>query len=100
MAQVVNVKTDGELIEQARREGRFVPVHRPFLFGNPFVIGKDGTREEVIEKYRGYVLGSPELLEKLPLLRGMVLGCYCAPLSCHAGVLVEMVKELEGKDFA
>jgi hypothetical protein len=38
------------------------------------VIGKDGTREEVIVKYRAWLLGNPELLKKLPELKGKVLG--------------------------
>jgi hypothetical protein len=26
-------------------------IGRPSMWGNPFVIGKDGTRAEVVEKY-------------------------------------------------
>ena len=28
-----------------------VYIGRPSIWGNPFVIGKDGTRGEVVEKY-------------------------------------------------
>ena len=31
-----------------------VYIGRPSIFGNPFVIGPDGDRGEVIEKYRAY----------------------------------------------
>jgi hypothetical protein len=57
--------------------------------GNPFEIGRDGTREEVIAKYREYILNKPELLEQIPLeLKGKTLGCFCKPKACHGDVLV------------
>ena len=58
-------------------------------WGNPFEIGRDGTREEVIAKYREYILNKPELLEQIPLeLKGKTLGCFCKPKACHGDVLV------------
>lgn len=63
-------------------------------FQNPFHIDKDGTREHVIDLYREYLLNSPQLLEKLPTLRGRVLSCWCHPLACHGDVLVELLEKL------
>lgn len=57
---------------------------------NPFKIGKDGTRAEVIELYEKYVLNKPELRESLGELKGKVLGCWCAPEACHGDVLVRL----------
>ena len=57
---------------------------------NPFRPGPDGSREEVVAKYRAYLLGRPDLLALLPELRGHRLGCWCAPRSCHAEVLAEL----------
>ena len=37
-------------------------IGRPSKWGNPFVIGRDGNREQVIEKYRAYILGNQTLL--------------------------------------
>jgi hypothetical protein len=59
-------------------------------WGNPFIIGKDGTREEVMEEYRVWLMSHPELLRMLPELRGKVLGCWCAPLACHGDILSEL----------
>ena len=59
-------------------------------WGNPFVIGRDGTREEVIAKYREWIVDQPDLMAALPELRGKVLACYCAPLPCHGDVLAEL----------
>lgn len=60
------------------------------MWGNPFKEGLDGTREEVIEKYRSYILGNERLMGMLPQLRDKVLGCWCAPKACHADVLLEL----------
>lgn len=69
-------------------------IGRPSVWGNPYRIGKDGTRVEVIQKYEGYLLSNPELLAALPSLRGRVLACWCAPqegfkgrLLCHGQIL-------------
>ena len=67
-----------------------VYIGRGSMWGNPFKIGRDGTREEVIEKYRDYIMSRPDLVKSLPRLRGEVLGCWCKPLACHGDVLAEM----------
>jgi hypothetical protein len=70
-----------------------VYIGRPSKWGNPFVIGRDGTREEVLAKYRAWVLRRPELIAALPELRGKALGCWCAPKLCHGDVLVDLLQE-------
>jgi hypothetical protein len=62
-----------------------VNVGRPTKWGNPFVIGKDGTRAQVIAKYMEWLPTSG--LDPAEL-RGKHLVCWCAPLPCHADVLV------------
>lgn len=71
--------------------GRPAPGLPGSIWVNPFVIGKDGTRDEVIEKYRQYVLSKPELLGQLESLRGKVLACWCSPQKCHGDVLIELL---------
>jgi hypothetical protein len=66
---------------------------RPSKWGNPFSIGKDGTRKEVIEKYRQFLLEHPQLLEDLHELEGKTLGCWCSPKPCHCDVLIELVQK-------
>jgi len=65
-----------------------VYVGRPSVFGNPFVIGRDGTREDVIAQYEAWLLGQPRLMRLLPALKGRDLVCWCAPEACHADVLI------------
>ena len=64
------------------------------IWGNPFLIGRDGTRDEVIAKYRGWIEAQPLLLEAIGQLRGRVLGCWCKPLPCHGDVLAELADAL------
>lgn len=64
-----------------------VYIGRPSRWGNPFVIDKDGDRDQVIAKYRAWIAGQPDLLADLPSLRGKRLACHCAPRSCHGDVL-------------
>lgn len=76
-----------------RRQPHDVYIGRPSKWGNPFVIGKDGDRREVIAKYREYVLKRPDLIAALTELRGKRLACYCAPLPCHGDVLAELADQ-------
>lgn len=68
-----------------------VNVMRPSKFGNPFVIGKHGTRSEVIGKYAQKVGADPEFMAQIRReLRGKSLVCCCAPLPCHADILLKI----------
>ena len=61
---------------------------------NPFKIGEDGTREEVLKTYRSYVLTRSDLMSSLHELKGKRLGCWCKPEACHGDILVELVDQL------
>ncbi len=67
-----------------------VYVGRPSRWGNPFVLGRDGMRDEVIAKYRAWIVQQPALMAALPELRNKDLVCWCAPERCHAEVLIEL----------
>jgi hypothetical protein len=77
-------------VVHCKREPYDVYIGRPSRWGNPFVIGRDGTREQVIEKYRQHVTSRADLMAALPELHGKVLGCWCAPAACHGDVLAEL----------
>jgi hypothetical protein len=76
-----------------------VYIGRPSTFGNPYVLGKDGTRAEVIIKYRAWLadkLAHDDVFrEKVLALKGKRLGCYCVPSLCHGHVLAEYVSRPE-----
>ncbi len=71
-----------------------VYIGRPSPLGNPYVIGRDGDRSEVIDLYRKYarleLAANSEFREAfLALADTDVLLCWCAPLACHGDVLIE-----------
>lgn len=65
-------------------------IGRPSIWGNPFVIGRDGDRGEVVAKYAEWIKTQPALLAELPKLKGKILGCFCAPLACHGDILADL----------
>lgn len=80
-----------------RKEIYDVYIGRGSKWGNPFMIGVDGDRKNVIEKYYSYIKNKPELLECLDELKDKTLGCYCKPQDCHGDVLVELIHQLPHK---
>lgn len=76
-----------------------VYIGRPTKWGNPFLLGKDGSREEVIEKYVLWLKTQPGLVaDARKELAGKHLVCWCAPLACHGHVLVKVANEQGGED--
>ena len=72
-------------------------IGRGSAWGNPYAIGIDGDRDEVIRKYhydfeRGYLKSNKQQLLQL---RGKTLGCHCKPYSCHGDVLADYLNSLD-----
>lgn len=77
-----------------------VYVGRPTKWGNPYAIGSyvqglQGRvrvdRETAIFLYHQWLVRHPEYLAAAKHeLRGKDLVCWCAPLACHADVLLEV----------
>jgi hypothetical protein len=76
-----------------------VSIMRGTPYGNPFIIGEDGTREEVVEFFREYaewrIQRQPNWLRKLKGVRK--LKCVCAPQPCHGHVIAEIVERIYGE---
>jgi hypothetical protein len=68
-------------------------IGRPGKWGNPYIIGVDGNREECIRKYERLVLSNRILLQSLPEIAGNNLICYCSPQPCHGDILANLVKK-------
>ena len=82
--RVVNLKVENVIGVYIGRGGKW---------GNPFVIGRDGSRADVVRKYEEYArkkFSREELLE----LKGATLKCFCKPLACHGDVLVKLIEEI------
>jgi len=86
-----------------------VYVGRPSKWGNPITVKElerlytNATRVELHQKavdwYRVYITTpfgkSQELMTQIGELRGKDLVCWCAPLPCHADVLLELANRGE-----
>jgi hypothetical protein len=68
-------------------------------WGNPFVIDRDGDRATVIAKYAAWIQTQPQLLARLPELKGKRLGCFCHPAPCHGDVLARLADALPDPPF-
>ena len=68
-------------------------IGRPSVWGNPFKIGRDGTRSGVIEKFETYARHNPIIQARLHELQGKTLGCWCKPLTCHGDVYIKLLNE-------
>ncbi len=87
-------------------QGYGVYVGRPSLLGNPYVIGKDGDRDEVIRKYRVWLWRRIEergdvyhylcQLKETAEQDDLVLLCWCAPMPCHADQVKRAIEYLTG----
>jgi hypothetical protein len=55
-------------------------------------------RAESIAAYKARLLKRPDLLARLPELKGKRLVCWCAPNACHGDVLAEMANALPETD--
>ena len=72
------------------KESCDVIVDRTSIFGNPFSAGRDSTRLQVIDRYRGWFvnqLTDPEFYAAAENLKGKVLGCHCVPKPCHGHII-------------
>lgn len=76
-----------------RKEPYDVYIGRGGKWGNPFRIGADGSRDDVIIAYAKWISTQQALLAELPTLKGKVLGCYCKPAACHGDVLVSLIEK-------
>lgn len=79
-------------------------VGRPSKWGNPFKFPsfyasrprdtRLAVRKSVVGQYREYVMARPWLLRMIQEeLKGKDLVCWCAPLPCHADVLLELANK-------
>lgn len=82
-------------------------IGRPSILGNPFIIGKDGSRDEVIAKYErwlrdriklnGHIYHEINRLAKIAKDNDLILTCWCAPERCHGDVIKKIIEEINGK---
>lgn len=109
MLKVINGKTSGfigkDKLYIGRANGSYL-AESPLA--NPFIIGRDGDRALVIQKYRVWLWHNLKswketgivnpVVEELLRIRDRVLNgenlflsCWCAPESCHGDIIIKAV---------
>lgn len=83
--------------------GRSCGQYRGSVLGNPFKIGRNGSREEVIAKYRRWLWKEMQKKEavwfelvrlgrKYLVQQQLVLVCWCYPEKCHAEIIKNAIE--------
>ena len=66
------------------------------IWSNPYKIDIDGTRDEVLDKYKIYIdqkLKNKDMVIELLKLKNKNLGCWCKPEKCHGDYLLELIQK-------
>ena len=84
--------------------GRATAGIKGSVLGNPYKIGRDGAREEVIEKYdrwlsrelteRGDAYSELRRLTEIARTGELVLVCWCAPEKCHGEIIKSEIESI------
>lgn len=92
MAHAVNLRNEKYTV-YVGRAGR----GQHGMFGNPFVVGRDGERGECVRKFAAWFYSSdPDATYMRDMVRTHikptdVLGCFCKPASCHGDIIAAYV---------
>lgn len=68
-----------------------VYIGRGSPWGNPYVIGKDGTRDDVCDLFEKNILPTLDVSK----LAGKHLICFCAPHRCHGDAILKKANNTE-----
>lgn len=70
-------------------------------FANPFKVGKDGTIDEVLSKYRSYIMDKIKRGEvSLKDIERKTMGCWCkikGDEPCHGDILLSLLSPMANK---
>lgn len=74
-------------------------IGRGTILGNPYLIGRDGSRTEVIAKYEAWFsrkLREQGFVDRVLRYVGTAdLACWCAPKPCHGDVVLRWLDSLD-----
>ena len=94
MVPVINLRNEPKLreaFEYAHVHNNTVLIDLRTKWGNRFRIGPDGTRDQVIARYRAdlwrRIRAGEIALEELAGIAGCWYACWCLPRPCHGEVL-------------
>lgn len=91
---ILNMNRDLHLLRYATERSLYVRCDRFSEWGNPFIMGPDGDRDEVCNNFEQYYMPFKRgLLSKIASLKGKALGCHCYPERCHCETLKTLADE-------
>jgi len=80
--------------KQGKNPKDAIYIGRGSIYGNPFIMGKDGDRKTVVNKFYHYALWrlsrEPNWLDGL---KDKDLVCYCHPALCHGDIIIRILKD-------
>lgn len=84
------------IVVNKRKEACDVYIGRGSIFGNPYPITINQSREQAIDLFRTFFLRlieiDPNFKAQVLRLKGKRLGCFCKPQACHGDVIVEYLE--------
>jgi hypothetical protein len=88
------------VVNKDRGDAYDVYIGRGTIWGNPYQIGPNGDREEVIRKFsydfdRGFLKFSDNLEKNIYKLKGKVIACHCKPYPCHGDVIAAYINSFD-----
>ena len=90
--RLLNIKRD-QIPPDAVYIGRNRFRGQTSVLGNPYEIGRDGDRNEVVEKFERWAPTKPHIMAAIAALRGRDLACYCVPDRCHGEFILRVANQ-------
>jgi len=91
---IININKHYHVLDYAKTNNLYMQIDRWTDWGNPFILGSDGDRDEVCNAYEVYLNYKKSLIKKLVNIKGKALGCHCYPERCHGDHLKKLADEL------
>jgi hypothetical protein len=97
ITRVVNIKKNPKY-KTMDDSSTYQYIGRGSYWGNPYSIGEDGDRDEVIRKFEydfNYDKFPNKNKDAVHELKGKTLGCFCKPERCHGDILADYLNSYD-----
>lgn len=88
-----------EVVNKYHTKEPYIWCGRPSIYGNPFILGPDGNRDEVCDKYEIYfnerIENDPDFKKEVSKLKNKVIACCCKPKRCHLDTIARWLNKNE-----
>lgn len=89
-----------KIINRDNGDNYDVYIGRGSPWGNPYRIGHDGDRDEVIRKYeydfqKRFLKAFDNFEENSEKIKGKILACHCKPYACHGDIIAKFFNSID-----